>query len=91
MYDDQIGVTLPAVLGAPNKTSGYWDFGLNQRIFHKGQPSINGSRKKYKDMMGDKYVDLPIHWWNKGGNEEMEDGHKCDRFVKKPKDYVAPK
>ena len=85
-FDDQIGVTLPAALGAPTRTSGYEDHGLNQRIFHKGRPYFNGRLSRYKRIMGKNFTDLPIYWYTRGGSKLMRGGEKCTKYVEKPKD-----
>ena len=77
MWDDQIGVTLPAALGAPEKSWSYHDHGLgNITILHKEKPVINTPGR-----IRDTKYDLRKYWYEEGGREKLPGGEKCDAFL----------
>ncbi len=77
MWDDQIGVTLPAALGAPKKSWSYHDHGLHSiTILHKEKPVLNNPGR----IRNNKY-DLRKYWYEEGGREKLPGGEKCDAFL----------
>lgn len=71
-WDDQIGVTVPAAMLAPDRA---WDMrlhGFNQGIHHNGD--LDGKEKNTKHSY--------ISFWNSGGKQNWEAGRAmCDGFI----------
>jgi len=80
MWDDQIGVTLPAALAAPERAWSYQDHGLNFTVLHK-EKIVIGRAGKVKTAF---LFDVKTYWYHKGGRERLG-GEVCDRFVPYPK------
>ena len=72
LWDDQIAVTLPAALGAPEKAWMYQDHGLeNITLLHKGK--VPEARGKGKGI-------LKKYWFEDGGRDLFPEGKKCEPY-----------
>ena len=72
LWDDQLGVTVPAVMDKPGKAWDYWQHNITTNIFHHGD--LDG---KGKGNMRDYN-----RWWKKQGSSQWDIGREmCDLIV----------
>ncbi len=73
LWDDQLAVTVPAIMDTPGKAWDYWRHNVTTNIFHHGDLDGKGNGKNIKDFK--KFLD------NQGSNKWEEGTRRCSDYI----------
>lgn len=73
LWDDQLAVTVPAVMDTDGKAWDYWKHNITTNIFHHGDLDGKGNGKNKRSYK---------IWWKGGGSKKWNAGYQmCDNLV----------
>ena len=73
LWDDQLAVTVPAVMDTEGRAWDYWKHNITTNIFHHGDLDGKGNGKNKRSFKV---------WWKEGGSKKWDVGYQmCNNYV----------